>query len=270
MSQRILITGGASGLGRALAEYYLDAGARVLITDINEERGEATQFELRPRGEIHFLKADSCSDSDWAMLVEWCQKNWQGLDILYNNAGVAAGGRFDKISMDDWDWIIDINLKAVVRGSKAFTPLFKAQRSGHIVSTASLAAIANAPTMSSYNVTKAAVVSLSETLRYELQSSGINVSVICPGFFQTNLADSMRTPEPALEQSVRKLLAGGSMNAAQVAAYIGKAVAKNRFLILPHREGRMLWRIKRFLPFLYTRGMRQAGISLRKKLERTE
>lgn len=275
MSQHVLITGGASGLGRALAERYLRSGAQVLIADRDAARGEATCQALQPLatrhgGSVHFQPADICRDEDWQALLCWCQTHWQGLDVLINNAGVAAGGRIEKLPMADWDWIIEINLKGMVRGLREFVPLLKQQGHGQIINIASLAALANAPMMSSYNVTKAAVVSLSETLRHELGAYGIAVSVVCPSFFQTNLADSLRSPEPGLEQSVRKLLASGKLDAAQVANYIFRAAQKKRFLILPHAEGRWLWRLKRFVPVVYNRTLGNMGRSVRRKLDRTD
>ena len=268
MSKRVLITGGASGLGKAMAERYLDAGARVLITDVHQERGEQTEFELRTRGDVHFVKANICVDQDWDMLAEWCNTHWQGLDVLVNNAGVASAGRVDKTSIEDWDWIIDINLKGIVRGLRSMVPIMKKQGSGQIINIASLAAIANAPAMGSYNVTKASVVALSETMRHELSAYGIHTAVVCPSFFQTNLAESLRTPEPGMEQTVRKLLAGGKLTAEDVADYIYRSADKKQFLILPHKEGRMLYRIKKFLPFLYNREAGKAGRRMKEKLEK--
>lgn len=275
MPLRVLITGGASGLGRALAERYLRSGAQVLIADRDTEAGEETCRALQPlasrhNGSLHFHAADICVDESWQALNAWCQAHWQGLDVLINNAGVASGGRVEKLAMADWDWIIEINLKGMIRGLREFVPLLKKQGQGQIINIASLAAIANAPVMSSYNVTKAAVVSLSETLRHELGAYGIAVSVVCPGFFQTNLADSLRSPEPGLEQTVRKLLASGKLSAAQVADYIYRAAAKRRFLILPHREGRWLWRLKRFAPLVYNRMLGNMGRSVRHKLDQTD
>lgn len=275
MPHHVLITGGASGLGRALAERYLRSGAHVLIADRNATSGEATCHALQPLasrygGSVHFHLADICRDEDWRALRAWCQARWQRLDVLINNAGVAAGGRIEKLPMDDWDWIIEINLKGMIRGLREFVPLLKQQGHGQIINIASLAAIANAPVMSSYNVTKSAVVSLSETLRHELGAYGIAVSVACPSFFQTNLADSLRSPEPGLEQSVRKLLASGKLDAAQVADYIFRAASRKHFLILPHREGRWLWRLKKFAPLVYNRTLGNMGRSVRRKLDHTD
>lgn len=268
MGKRVLITGGASGLGKALAEQYLKQGDKVLITDIHAERGEQTVFELRQLGDIQFVVANTTLDEDWDKLVEWVAKHWGSVDVVVNNAGVAAAGRIDTMPMADWEWIIDINLKGVVRGCRAFTPMMKKQGSGQLVNIASLAAVANAPTMSSYNVTKAGVVSLSETLRHELAPYGIGVTVVCPSFFQTNLADTLRTSEQGMDSTVRKLLAGGKLSAEQVAAKIVRGANRNTFMVLPHLEGKALYLIKRYAPFLYNRGLADAGRRLKKKLER--
>lgn len=265
---RILITGGASGLGRALAEQYLKRGARILITDINEEGGADTVKALKNLGEIHFQKADSCSDEDWASLVDWCEDHFGGLDILVNNAGVAGLGRIDHVTMDDWDWIIEVNMKSVVRGCRTFVPMLKRQGDGQIINIASLAGVVCGPASASYNVTKAGVIALSETLRHELPPYGIKVSVACPSFFQTNLAESLRSPEEGADKLIRKLLASGKLSADQVADYIISRANRDQFLILPHSEARQMWFFKRFVPPMFRRIMGGLGYSMKKEMDR--
>jgi NAD(P)-dependent dehydrogenase (short-subunit alcohol dehydrogenase family) len=267
LSKRILITGGASGLGKALARSYLRRGWSVLITDVHAERGETTARELGDEGTIHFLVADTTAEEDWGRVRTWVEDHFGGLDVLVNNAGVAAAGRIDRISMEDWDWIIDVNLKGVVRGCRTFVPLFKEQGNGHVVNIASLAAVANVPAMNSYNVTKAGVLSLSETLRYELLPYGIRTTVVCPGFFQTNLAENLRTPEPGMLKTVEKLLAGGKLSAEDVAERIVRGVDRGIFLVFPQPEGRILHAIKHYAPFLYRRGLAKAGRKMKERLE---
>jgi NAD(P)-dependent dehydrogenase (short-subunit alcohol dehydrogenase family) len=269
VSQRVLITGGASGLGKSLVEQYLARGDRVLFTDIHHERAGETLSALQSRGELHFLQADVCRGEDWSRLVEWTGHHWGGLDVLVNNAGVAASGRFDRIPMEDWEWIIEVNLKSVVRGCRAFVPMMKQQRSGHLVNIASLAAFGSVPAMSSYNVTKSGVVSLSETLRYELAPYGIRTTVACPAFFQSNLAESLRSTEPSMEQTVRKLLSRGKLSADQVAAIIVQGQLRGRFLVLPQSVGRKLHFTKRFLPFLFSRELRRLAGQYYRKFEET-
>ena len=259
MNERVLITGGASGLGLALAARYLKDGARVLITDQHDDRGAAALQTLGHADRVHFLAADVRDEARWQELRAWCQETWGGLDVLINNAGVASAGRVERTTADDWQWTLDVNLLGAVRGCRTFTPLFKQQRAGHIVNVASLAAIASLPVMSAYNVSKAGLVSLSETLRFELEPHGVRVSVACPGFFKTRLGESLRTAEPELVGTVHRLLESGSATAEQVADRIVRASRRGRFLILPQREGKALWFTRRFLPVVYRRGIRDTA-----------
>ncbi|WP_329009013.1 SDR family oxidoreductase [Streptomyces sp. NBC_01601] len=243
MTKRILITGGASGLGRALAQRYAAAGHRVLIADLSEP-------DELPPGEVSFMRLDVRVPDDWERARRWCETTWGGLDILVNNAGVAAAGRVERLQPDDWDWILDINLKGTVNGCRAFVPLFKRQGSGHVVNVASMAGLLNLPGMVSYNVSKAAVVSLSETLRQELAPYGVRTTVVCPGFVRTNLGAGMRSPDPVLAKLADRMIQGGKLTADQVAERVVAAVAGGRFLVLTHPEGRRAARLKRFLPRL--------------------
>ena len=126
--QRILITGGASGLGRALAEAWLRDGAQVLIGDVNEDRAAETLAALKDLpGELAFQHVDVRDAASLNHAREWVEQHWGGLDVLVNNAGVAAAARIDRGDMTDWDWIFDINVKGVVRGCKVFVPMMKRQ-----------------------------------------------------------------------------------------------------------------------------------------------
>jgi NADP-dependent 3-hydroxy acid dehydrogenase YdfG len=242
MSDRILVTGAASGLGRAIAARFVKAGSRVLVSDMDGEAAERAAKELGAAA----VKLDITSDEDWTAARDWCEREWGGLDVLVNNAGVAAGGRFEKIDMADWDWIWDINVKGVVRGCRTFTPDFKARGAGHLVNVASLAGIMNLPAMSSYNVTKAAVVSLSDTLRLELEPYGVHTTVVCPAFVRTNLGSRLRSPDPAIGTLMDKLMSSSKVTAADVADQVFNAVARKRFLVLTHPEGRRSALFKRF------------------------
>ena len=131
--KRIFITGGASGLGKALAERYGRDGYRVCIGDINITRGEATENELKNKKiDIKFLKCDVTKDADMTAARDWLLENWDGVDIVVNNAGVASSGRISEVPIEDWNWIIDVNLLGVVRGCRLFTPVFQTRlRSVH-------------------------------------------------------------------------------------------------------------------------------------------
>lgn len=242
MGDRILVTGAGSGLGLAVARRFSRAGWRVLLSDVDAEAAAGASKELGGAS----LRLDVTSDDDWAAARDWCEREWGGLDVLVNNAGVAAGGRFEKISIADWDWIWEINVKGVVRGCRTFTPDFKARRSGHLVNVASLAAIMNLPAMSSYNVTKAAVLSLSETLRLELEPYGVHTTAVCPGFVRTNLETRLRSPDPAIATLMQRLMASAKVTADDVAEQVFDAVARKRFLVLTHKDGRRSALLKRF------------------------
>jgi NAD(P)-dependent dehydrogenase (short-subunit alcohol dehydrogenase family) len=243
---RIFITGGASGLGRATAERFARAGWRVCIGDVNDTRGAET---VRVLGEgAFYLRCDVRREEDLRAVADTLQERWGGVDVVMNNAGVAGAGAIEDVPLSDWEWIIDINLLGVVRGCRVFTPMLKRQGRGHIVNVASMAGLLDVPMMSSYNATKAAVVSLSETLHNELADSGVGVSVVCPSFFKTNLHESMRTDNPGLRTAMHKLLERSPVTAEDIADQIFRAVERREFYVLPHAEGRRAWWLKRLLP----------------------
>jgi len=250
MSGRVLVTGGASGLGRALAERYAKAGWRVLVTDVDQTGGAETAKALSVHGEVAFLPLDVRDGTAWAAARTWCEQEWGGLDVLVNNAGVAVAGRMERIAVADWDWILDINLMGVVHGCRTFVPLFKAQSSGHLVNIASMAGLLNPPGMAPYNVAKAGVVSLSETLRAELEPYGIHTTVVCPSFFRTGLALSLRTPDPVFGKAMTKLVTGSPIPAEQIAEKIFQGAQRSRFLVSTHPKATLAWILKRHLPAL--------------------
>lgn len=239
-SRRVLVTGAASGLGLALVRRLAERGDRVLATDVAAERPQ-----VLPAG-VDYLRLDVRSDADWARSLEHVRATWGGLDLLVNNAGVAAGGRIDVTTMDDWQWIVDINLLGVVRGCRTFVPLFKEQRSGHVVNTASLAGLVHAPAMASYNAVKAGVVALSETLSHELAPFGVSVSVVCPSFFRTNLHESLRGADAEMEREAHTMITRARRSADQVADRVVRGIDARREVILTDVDGHVAWRAKRF------------------------
>ncbi|WP_257446408.1 SDR family oxidoreductase [Archangium lipolyticum] len=248
-TRRIFITGGASGLGRAIALRFARAGWRVCVADVNDARGAETVAALTVlTSHAHYLRCDVTREEDLRAASEWLAANWGGVDVVVNNAGVAQAGAIEDVELSDWQWILDINLLGVVRGCKVFTPMFKRQGHGHFVNVASMAGLLDVPKMSSYNASKAAVVSLSETLQNELADDHIGVSVVCPSFFKTNLAESMRTSDPGLRKAMGKLLDRSPITADDIAGQVFQAVEKRGFYVLPHREGRQAWLMKRLLP----------------------
>lgn len=255
----VVVTGGASGLGLALVEAFLGRGDSVLAVDLADER-PATVPTLAA-----YRRMDVRSQQDWDATLAWVREEWGRLDILCNNAGVATGGRIDVEAMADWERVLDINLLGVVRGCQTFVPLMKEQRSGHLVNTASLAGLVHGPGMSSYNVTKAGVVALSETLSFELAPFGISVSAVCPGFFRTNLHESFRGKDEALHEAGVKLITKAPVSAAQIAAAVLKGIDRKQRIILPDRMSRAAYGLKRWARPAYNRMLTKAGQRLAKR-----
>jgi len=240
---RVLITGAGSGLGRAMALAWARRGARVIVADIARERGEETVTLCQSVGasDVCFITLDVTREADFAGALDWVKTHWDGLDIVVNNAGVAGGGSFEGISEDDWLWMLNINLLGVVRGCRVFTPLFKQQKQGQFVNIASMAGLLNPPAMSNYNVAKAGVVSLSETLAAELSPWNIRTLAVCPSYFQTNLSESLRTHDPITRVVLGKLLASSEITAEDIAEGILAAVSTGESLYLPHNRARQAW-----------------------------
>jgi NAD(P)-dependent dehydrogenase (short-subunit alcohol dehydrogenase family) len=249
MTKRIFITGGASGLGRALAERYARAGWRVCIGDIHVERGAETVAALAAlHADAHFLRCDVTQDADLTAAAAWLQQHWGGVDVVVNNAGVAVSGGIDEVSLADWQWIVDINLMGVVRGCRAFVPMLKRQGGGQLVNIASLAGLVSPPLTSAYCATKAAVVAISESLRLELAGDGIAVSVVCPAFFRTNLTESLRAGSPGVERLTRHLVEKARLDATEIADRVYRGVERRELYVVTHSEGKLAWLAKRYLP----------------------
>jgi len=252
---RCLVTGGCSGLGQALVKLLVADGARVLVGDVHPV---APQGSLPPG--VDYLTLDVSSDADWDAARNWVESTYGGLDLLINNAGIAAGGRIDVADMDEWRRITDINLLGVARGCHTFVPMMKQQSSGgQLVNTASLAGLVHAPAMASYNAVKAGVVAISETLRSELAPSGISVSVICPSFFRTNLAQSFGGKDVDMEASGTDMINKAPRSADQVAAVAFAGMKAGKFIILTDRDGHVAYAAKRFVRPVYDRAMLAAG-----------
>jgi NAD(P)-dependent dehydrogenase (short-subunit alcohol dehydrogenase family) len=253
---RVLVTGAASGLGEALTRQLRERGARVLATDL-APAGESDGGRDQPSRRL-----DVTSDDDWAAAVEWVEGSWGGLDLLVNNAGVAGGGRLDVCTIDEWRWITEINLLGVVRGTRAFTPLFKRQRSGRIVNVASLAGLVHPAGMASYNAVKAAVVALTETTGHELAAYGVQAHVVCPSYFRTNLLDSMQGADTTVGEVLSRLVDGSPYSADDIAAAVLEGVERGDELILPDDASRAAVALKQSDREGYDRMMRKQAAKL--------
>ncbi|MBL4609213.1 MAG: SDR family oxidoreductase [Halopseudomonas sp.] len=247
--QRVVVTGAGSGLGRELAVRYAREGARLVLADIQDAGLKETLALVEVAGGKGFCQRCDVRDfSQLAALAQSCDERMGGIDVLINNAGVASGGFFWDLTLEDWEWQISINLMGVVKGCKAFVPMLMKQGQGRIINIGSMAALMQAPGMSNYNVAKAGVVALSESLMAELHPLGIKVNVVCPSFFQTNLLDSFRGPDQAAKQQVAKLLESSPISASEIADIVYTQSEADTFMILPHEAGRAAWAAKQANP----------------------
>lgn len=281
---RVLVTGAAPGLGLALVEQLAARGCTVLATDVHEEVPDA----VAALDGVTYRSLDVTSDVAWMSARDWVTESWGGLDALFNNAGVAAGGRIELTEMDQWQWIVDINLLGVARGCRSFVPMMKEagsagvpgrgrentagvpgrgrrENTAVIVNTASAAGLIHPPRMSEYNAVKAGVVALSETLFHELKPYGIGVSVVCPTFFKTNLTSSLRGKDESARASAAKLIDGSTRTADDIATIVLKQVDQGKHIILTDREGRIAYAAKRFARPLYYREMAKAALRMGRK-----
>ncbi|MBB1042281.1 MAG: SDR family NAD(P)-dependent oxidoreductase [Dietzia sp.] len=254
-NRRVLVTGGASGLGLALVTAFLERGDRVMVADLAATDDRPASVP----GDARYLRLDVRSEEEWQAARAEIEQIWGGIDVLVNNAGIAQGGRIEYLTEEDWRLITDINLLGVARGCRTFVPMLKAQGHGHLVNTASLAGLVHPPTMASYTAVKAAVVAISETLRWELEPFGIDVSVLCPSFFRTNLASSLNSSDPAASGFASKLIDRSERGADEIAAEVMTGLDAKEFLILPDPDARKAYRGKRFMPAAYARTMLGMG-----------
>jgi NAD(P)-dependent dehydrogenase (short-subunit alcohol dehydrogenase family) len=250
--KRVIITGAGSGLGRAMALEFAEMGWKVAVAEKNRKRAGETIKEINGMGGTGMdISCDVTRPADLEKCAKILKERWGGVDILINNAGVAAAGFMEKISLEQWEWIIDLNLKSIIHGCRVFIPVMTEQGGGHIVNVASNAGIASLPEMSCYNVTKAAAISMSETLRIELTPRNIGVTAVCPTFFKTNLMEQFRSPDTRQQHLVNKFFEKSRTSAEKIARHTIKSIARNRFYVITQGDGKLAWRGKRFFPELY-------------------
>ena len=186
------VTGAASGIGLGIATALAQAGVKVMLSDIEEAAlASAVEGLKRTNADVASVKADASLKAELQAAAEETRARYGNVHILINNAGVGGLGPYGAWSDAGWNWTLGVNLMAVVWGIEIFAPMIENQGGGHIVSTASIAGLISSSSVP-YNVSKYGVVALSEGLRNELGPRGIGVSVLCPGFIRTNIADSRR------------------------------------------------------------------------------
>ena len=244
---RAIVTGAGSGFGRAVSLELASRGARLVVSDQDLTTAEETAELAKARGaKAVAVRCDVRRPDEVKGLVARSEKDWDGLDVIVNNAGVAVVGRVGEVSLEDWQFEMDVNLMGVIYGCHFAIPAMKKGRRGWILNVASAAGLLSAPMMGPYNVTKAGVIALSETLRTELHEDGIHVTVLCPTFFRTNIHRSQRSPEGLKERSA-KLVENAKWSAEEVAAAAVKGLERRTLYVIPQADGQVMWRAKRAL-----------------------
>lgn len=244
-----LVTGGASGLGRALSLELARRGLTVVVADLNLEGAEATARSCREAGVEALAVVLDVADADaFEKLAVDLDARFGGVDFVANNAGVAVGGLVGEVPLADWRWLVGVNLWGVVHGCHVFLPRMRARGHGRVLNVASAAGLVSSPMLGPYNVSKAAVVALSETLAAELHGTDVGVTVLCPTFFETNIARSARNHGETPTAKIDALMKRSKLQAEGVAKAALDGCAAGKLFVVPHADGRLFWRLKRAMP----------------------
>ena len=239
------VTGAASGLGRAMALAFADEGMNLALADVDEKGLVLTKEQIEKKGmKASSMRVDVSKGAD----VDAFAASLKEVHVVCNNAGVSPVGPLWENTPADWQWALGVNLWGVIHGVRAFVPRLVAQGEGHVVNTASVAGLISPPGMGIYNVTKHAVVALSESLYHDLrvQGSPVGVSVLCPAYVPTGISNSERNRpqelanpalserQMALKQNLKKAVSSGKLTADDVARAVVAAIKENHFYILTH------------------------------------
>ena len=245
------VTGGAAGIGLALGRAFAQSGMKVMLADIETDALQAAVKNLREISPD--ISGTICDVADAASVERAAQAAFDAfgnVHVVCNNAGVAAGGGIDHISLDNWRWVIDVNLMGVLHGIKSFLPHIRAHgEGGHIVNTASMAGMQGGLGLSPYGASKFAVVSMSEGLNLQLKPHGIGVSVLCPSYVRTRIGESGRnrperygqsqpldpaSPAAAMVAAIAENIQAG-LDPAFVAARVLAAIREDQLYVFTHQ-----------------------------------
>jgi NAD(P)-dependent dehydrogenase (short-subunit alcohol dehydrogenase family) len=257
-----VITGAGSGIGAAFAAELAHRGGRVVCSDVDESAARTTADGIvAAGGEALEVHCDVARLDDVVQLSEFAQDWFAGPPTLViNNAGVGAGGTaIGETDIDDWTWVLGINLWGPIHGCHVFAPILREAHYGGIINVASAAAFSAAPGMAAYNVSKAGVLSLSETLAAELSGTGVHVTALCPTFVKTNIVKSARITDRSTQWAGR-LMRWTGFSPDRVARTCLDTLDRGGLYCMPQPDARIGWGIKRFTPTVYTRA---AGLSMR-------
>lgn len=256
--RRAVVTGAGSGIGRALAERLAAQGAEVVCADLDVDTAARTARSIElAGGRAHPHHCDVADLTSVQHMADRAEELLAGpVDLLVNNAGIGAGGQpVGDVPIEDWRRTIDVNLWGVVHGCHVFVPRLRELRRAGVINIASAASYAAGPGMAAYNVSKAGVLALSETLAAELAGTDVTVSVVCPTFVRTAIGDGDRIA-PDARQLLERAMALAGRSADHVARAVLAGHGRGDLYVFPQVEARLLWQLKRHVPAAYLRGAR--------------
>ena len=250
-----VVTGAGSGIGRSFALELARRNGTVVCADINPEAAQETQALIEEAGGTAF--ALGCDVGDAEQVRQLAEESERLLGhpatLVINNAGVGIGGKFDELSLADWQWAMNVNLWGVIHGCHYFVPGFKRQGRGAIINVGSAASYTAAPEMSAYNVTKAGVMALSETLSAELKRDNIRVNVLCPTLVPTNIIKNGRIPGRYSGLADHALMNYAMTTSDDVARLTLNRLDKGLLYTTPQVDAKLFWLMKRASPSLYAK-----------------
>jgi len=247
----VLVTGAGSGIGRETALLFAARGATLFLCDVDESGLKETALEARRSGGgVHAHVVDVSRRDAMAAFASAVHEKVPAVDVLVNNAGVGLSGGVLDTDLDDWEWVISINLWGVIHGLHHFVPsMVRRKKGGHVVNVASAAGFMATPDLAAYGTTKYAVVGLSEALRSELLPHGIGVSVICPGIVNTKIVQTARLKGSGVSRgALVELYQRRNYGPEKVASAILGAVIKNRAIVPVTPEAWVAYSLKRAMP----------------------
>lgn len=256
MSQVALITGGASGIGRAFGENLARRGLTVVLVDRQLELAEEVAAGIRSRGgQASAAELDVRDRAAFRELAQRVAQEHGSIDYFFNNAGIGVGGTMAEFTAEDWDDVLDVNVRGVVHGIEAVYPIMIAQRSGHIINTGSIAGLMPMASEGSYTAAKHAVVGLSKSLRIEARQHGVRVTALCPGVIQTPILRGGKfgrikfrgLTNDKLDEIWQRLR---PMDADAFADKALSRIFKNEFIVMVPSFWRAIWWFDRFAPNL--------------------
>ena len=245
-----IVTGAASGLGRALAVRLARDGWHIALADIDAHGSEATLRVMEAAGGTgEAVRLDVSCQQDWIALHDRLRATWPRIDLLVNNAGMGCTGDVGVFPLEEWNLLLNVNLRGAIYGCHMFVDWLKENPDGaHIINVASFAAIAPMPSMSAYNVSKAGIVALSEALYCELQPHGVGVTVVCPMHFKTNINSAMRVYHRDRAEALRDAVQQSTTSAADVADIAVRSMERKKLYAIPGWRARWYWWLRRLAP----------------------